>query len=556
MRGDGVAVGGRRSRRATLLLAPLAGALLLAAVTAVSAQEANGDDQLGKRVYDRWCAGCHGVDGAGEGPGAISMLPRPRDFTRAQYQIRTTASGELPTDEDILHVIDVGMPGTAMPGWEELLSRDQRLALVDYLKDFSRFFEMGPAPQPLEFGNAPSASEERIAEGQEVYQQLECWQCHGPSGRGDGSSGPTLEDARGFPIHAADLTENWNFTGGGTVADIYRRFSTGMDGTPMPTFTDVVDAGIITEDQLWSLAHYVRNLSPEERPEVREVIGAELLQDGTLPTDPTDERWAEVERYRIPMVGQVVVHPRWFAPRIDGIWVQALHDGEELALLVSWSDPSDSPDPAWVPFAERVREVMGPDTAGGTWTSDSPDRLVVQFPQALPTGMERPYFLQGDARRPTYLWTWESGGPGGREQVSRGLGTAIDQEPGAQQLQARAVHHEGQWRLLLRRPLTTPDSADDLQLPLATAVPVAFQAWDGSNGEDGAQGSISTWYFINLQEATPVTVYVAPAVALLLTGMLGMVVVSRAQRRERQSETAGEADSSHAAHPTEGDSEP
>ena len=103
----------------------------------LSAQE-SGD--LGEVTYDRWCAGCHGVDGTGNGTGAEYMLPRPRDFTRALYQIRTTASGELPTDDDIMAVIDRGMPGTTMPGWEDLLSDDEKEALVEYLKSFSRFF--------------------------------------------------------------------------------------------------------------------------------------------------------------------------------------------------------------------------------------------------------------------------------------------------------------------------------------------------------------------------------------------------------------------------------
>ena len=76
----------------------------------------------GQVVYDQWCAGCHGEDGAGEGPAANTMLPRPRDFTLALYQVRTTGSGELPTDEDILKVINDGMPGTAMPGWEDVLT--------------------------------------------------------------------------------------------------------------------------------------------------------------------------------------------------------------------------------------------------------------------------------------------------------------------------------------------------------------------------------------------------------------------------------------------------
>jgi len=523
------------NRFPAVLVAALVGPMVvLAAPGFLEGQEAEATS-AGEHVYMQWCSGCHGVSGTGDGPGAATMLPRPRDFTTAQYQIRSTASGELPTDEDILHVINVGMPGTAMPGWEDVLTTQERAALVEYLKSLSRFFGQGPAPEPIDFGRAPGSSDERLLDGAEVYQTLECWRCHGQAGRGNGESSPTLEDNGGFPIRAADLTENWRFNGGGTVEDIYRRFNTGLDGTPMPTFVDAVDAGIVTQDQLWSLAHYVRSLSPERTPEVREVIGAELLTEGELPGSPDDERWAEVERYRVPLVGQIVVGPRWFAPRVSGVWVQALHDGRELALLVSWTDPSESPDAAWTPFAQRMREVMGPDTTAGSWTPESPDRLVVQFPQQIPQGMERPYFLQGDARRPTYHWVWESTG-GAREQVGRGLGSATDQESGSQELQTTAVHQEGQWRVLFRRSLATPDSAGDLQIPTASAIPVAFQAWDGDNGEDGTQGAISTWYFINLQEATPITVYVAPAIALLLTGVLGMVAVARAQRRENHLE--------------------
>src|SRR3989454_10425394 len=58
------------------------------------------DTTKGKAVYVKWCAGCHGDGGAGDGPAAASMLPRPRNFTSGLYKIRTTASGQLPTDAD------------------------------------------------------------------------------------------------------------------------------------------------------------------------------------------------------------------------------------------------------------------------------------------------------------------------------------------------------------------------------------------------------------------------------------------------------------------------
>src|SRR5438128_12586587 len=76
------------------------------------------DTTAGKKVYVKWCAGCHGEDGKGDGPAAAYMLPRPRDFTGAVYQIRTTANGQLPTDADLMRSIDDGLFGTAMPGWK------------------------------------------------------------------------------------------------------------------------------------------------------------------------------------------------------------------------------------------------------------------------------------------------------------------------------------------------------------------------------------------------------------------------------------------------------
>ena len=500
----------------------------------LAAQETSSDDPTGKALYDRWCAGCHGTDGRGEGPGALTMLPRPRDFTRALYQVRTTGSGELPTDADILHVINVGMPGTAMPGWEDFLSSQERASLVTYLKSMSRFFNDAAQPAQLEFSNAPRVSDARVAEGAEIYEQVECSKCHGRAGRADGTSAPTQKDDSDLPIYPANLTQNWRFNGGGTVEDIYRSLRTGLDGTPMPTFSDLIDGGVITDDQLWNLAHYVRSLSPAQPPRTREVITAADVGEGELPTSPTDERWATVDRFYIPLVGQIVVKPRWFDPRVQNLWVQALHDSADVAMLVSWSDPSRSPDEDWAPFAQRIIDTMGPKDEGSTWAPGAPDQVVVQFPQTLPTGMERPYFLQGDARRPAYMWSWRSDQDRAVEIVAHGLGTGQEQPASSQQVRAEASWADGEWRVLFRRSLSTPDSAADLQLPRATVVPVAFQAWDGDNGEAGNQAAVSTWYFLALEETVPVTVFVTPFAAFLLTAVLGLVMVARAQRREKE----------------------
>src|SRR5258708_22154304 len=114
------------------------------------------DTAKGKAVYVQWCSGCHGDGGAGDGPAAATMLPRPRTFTGAVYKIRSTASGQLPTDADLIRAIDEGLPGTAMPAWKTRPSDGERRGGMAYLKTFSPFFpDTSQALAPVRFGSAP-----------------------------------------------------------------------------------------------------------------------------------------------------------------------------------------------------------------------------------------------------------------------------------------------------------------------------------------------------------------------------------------------------------------
>jgi DMSO reductase family type II enzyme heme b subunit len=499
----------------------------------VSGLIAQDGDDLGQVTYDRWCAGCHGVDGTGNGPASGYMLPRPRDFTQALYNIRTTASGALPTDEDILAIIDRGMPGTTMPGWEDLLSSNEREALVQYLKSFSRFFTPDEVPEPLEFSRATRSNADVIAEGERLFRELaDCAACHGNEGRGDGESAPTLtDDERDLPIRVADLTENWLFNGGGEVEDIYRRLLTGLDGTPMPSLADVITAGVITDEQLWAVAHYVRSLSPDDPPGITEVVRGVLFEDAPLPSSIDDEAWDDVERTYLPLVGQIIVMPRWFDPRVDGVWAQAAHDGESVAVRVTWSDPNNSPDPEWADWKSQVISLMQPKEGDPQDEGPTPDQLVIQFPMEMPEGMERPFFLKGDTRRPVYLWQWQSDRDGALEGEARGVGTEAFQSE-AQDLTVDASYADGEWQIMFTRPLVTEDEGD-LDFVTGEAIPVAFFAWDGDNGESGTRGAVSSWYFLFLEDATPATVYVYPALAMMLTAGLGFLAVGSARKRER-----------------------
>src|ERR1051326_2490268 len=70
--------------------------------------------ESGRAIYQNRCSSCQGEKGGGDGPVALYLWPRPRDLSTASYMLRTTASGELPTDEDLFRSITLGMAGTAM----------------------------------------------------------------------------------------------------------------------------------------------------------------------------------------------------------------------------------------------------------------------------------------------------------------------------------------------------------------------------------------------------------------------------------------------------------
>jgi DMSO reductase family type II enzyme heme b subunit len=503
---------------------------MLTAATAASLVAATGgasgqDLERGRAVYEKWCVECHGSDGRGDGPAATYMLPRPRDFVQARYQIRTTASGELPTDDDISRVLLRGMPGTTMPAWDNL-DEKERADVLAYVKSFSPFFEDAP-PEPMAFTGDPGGGTAALSAGSEVYDKLECWKCHGASGRGNGQSTPTLEDWRKLPIRAADLTEPWVFNGGMGVEAIHTRFLTGLDGTPMPAYSDALESGIVSDRDLWDLAHYVHSLGPGKEPTVRELIEAVRVA-GVLPKGPGDGGWAEAEAFYVPLVGQVVLKPRQFSPTVDGVWVRAFHDGSELAMLLTWNDPSRSPDPDWDEWQARLAASLYADGEEPVTERRLSDGFVVQFPPSIPEGTERPYFLMGNARHPVIVWNWESQ-TGASELRARGLGAMEALE--ANHLRGVASYDDGQWRLQLRRALDT-GGTETLAFREGTPIPVAFFAWDGSSAEDVRRGSVSGWYFIHLAEPPSPMAYAAPLIAALVTGALGLLVVARAQKRE------------------------
>ena len=208
-------------------------------------------------VYDHACAWCHGKDGRGDGPAAFSInkrrAPLPRDFTRGIFELRSTPSGQLPTEADLLRTVERGVP-RYMPSFRGLTAAERSLAVSAVQRFFPGFATAHPVP--VEIPPPTTLDADRVTRGRTAYEAAGCTACHGERGRGDGPSASDLRDDRGFPIRPADLRYPGLFKNGAAPVDVYRTLVTGLDGTPMPSYAGVFDdAGA-----LWDLVAYVGSL--------------------------------------------------------------------------------------------------------------------------------------------------------------------------------------------------------------------------------------------------------------------------------------------------------
>jgi mono/diheme cytochrome c family protein len=213
----------------------------------------------GAALYANHCATCHGDKGDGKGPRAHQLTDAPRDHSAGVYELRSTPSGSLPTDDDLFHTISHGVHGTAMPPWL-LLSEADRWALVAHLKTLSPAFADDEAPPPLEIPPPPPVTPSLLAHGNQVFRSAGCSSCHGDTGKGNGPASGALHMMNGDPARPRDLT-GIHFHRGSDTIDIYRSLLTGLDGSPMASFARVMS----TED-MWAVASYVHSLVPPYVP--------------------------------------------------------------------------------------------------------------------------------------------------------------------------------------------------------------------------------------------------------------------------------------------------
>ena len=230
--------------------------------------------QRGEQLYQRYCVGCHGEQGRGNGPAAKFLQVRPRDFTLAKYRYRSTQAGNLPLDGDLYRSLWQGLPGSSMPSWREL-PEEHLWLLVDYVKHFQE--TQGGEAKPfndeslrLAIPPMPPMAYERMDDlflrGKAVYVAMKCNNCHGTTGRADGpgwngtgKDNGGLVRPRDFAKRSEDDQPELRLRGGATPRDIYRTVFTGLDGTGMPSSQVDFEGG-------WRNAEALQRLVDEGAP--------------------------------------------------------------------------------------------------------------------------------------------------------------------------------------------------------------------------------------------------------------------------------------------------
>lgn len=539
--------GCRTGRRvAGLLLGAACALLLLPAMTVTppraaadpgSAGGAAGDE--GEAQYQRHCAVCHGKTGAGDGPAAFLLRPRPRNFRLAIHRLVSTENG-VASKQDLLRVIEEGMPGTGMPSWAHLPPA-QRDAIADHLITLGKqgvrasmlayyeeeeeevdeeelaevlAFKTNPG-KPIAIAKEPAITVEGVARGRLLFVS-QCAKCHGQDGRG--MAEPEWRSAEGFPMWSRDLLSGI-FKGGRDGESLYRRIWGGIPGTPMPAHKH------LPAEDIWAISHYVQSLS---NPITQELVRIKQERHSAarvakLPSGPTDPVWRDVAPTRVALMPLF-----WRDEFRDAVLVRAVHDGKRVAVHLQWEDATK-------------------DT-GGLRQKEFPDGAAAQFSDAP----EAPLFTMGDPKHRVNIWHWkaiwsedlkEFGNVGtvwpravtdgyyGREKgwksdgMDDGLfrpaaernnplalakrktpvedanaarfGSLTTQPPEDQNVDGKAEWVEGVWNMQFERDLASTSERDVGFVP-GEKLFCAFAIWNGSIGDRNGQKSISIWNVLEL----------------------------------------------------------
>ncbi len=406
--------------------------------------------EKGMKLYFALCATCHGGIGDGTGYGNTITIPRSRNFKSGIYKYRSTPSGQVPTDEDLVRVIKLGNPGTAMPAYGDRYSDDVYMSIVNYIKKkiAPEVFKVSPTPYVI--GDPPEVTPEIIERGRELYTNGNCEGCHGKYARGDGELGreESMKDDWGDRIYPTNLTHPWELRNFPTLQDLYRSLITGLDGTPMESYRS-----IYSDDELWSLAHYLKSVQISRT--TKKVLP--VKKESSIPKSINDATWDNAEYTDLLFQGKKSFG-KIFIPRITNVRVRAVHSGDEIAFMLEWSDKK-------------------PDKGGN---NHPPDAISISFPSVIVTS--DPWVDKGDRRSTFDVWKWNVSDDQAVEAYRKGRQETNKKHRAS--VKSRSGYSDGLYRVMFVRGLEAKHQKD-ITFSKGQYIIFAVRVNDGDNFEKG-----------------------------------------------------------------------
>jgi len=482
---------------------------------------------LGKQIYAKQCAACHGEKGLGDGEAAYLLYPKPRNFVAPKYRMVSTWE-RVATDQDLFDSITRGMPGSAMPSWGHLPA-EQRWALVYYVKSLAeKPLEIKPTKSPKADGSGgegiiqvparPPFDAAAKARALELFKEA-CASCHGPAGKGDGAE--KQFDEEGYPTRPRDLTAGV-FKGSPDPISLYRHIVAGIPGSPMPS------SDWAYGNDAWHLVNYILSLSSErqrERVEMKkfEIVAARVKE---LPDHPESGIWRQAQPVNLHLM------PLWWrTERPEELTVRALHNGKEIVFLLVWADethdhtamrPQDFRDAVAVQFSLSSEPPFfamgesGKQVNIWMWKSERqadlepafqdlekiyPNLGIDSYPNLTRSPVEQPLrnalTLESDK---SFVTGWGAGNivsdpqrkSPAEDLNAQGFGTLRARPPIDQKVDAKGLYAAGSYRVMFRRSLKATGK-NSVALSTGATVPVAFAVWNGSAGDRDGKKSVTIW---------------------------------------------------------------
>lgn len=223
----------------------------------------------------------------------------------------------------------------------------------------------------------------------------------------------------------------------------------------------------------------------QEQAQVQDVAIRVMLTEADLPVDdPFAAAWDEVDASNFHLAPQVHWPDRLLDATAKSVSVRGLHNGDRLAVLVEYQDP----------------------------TQDAADAAAVEFM----VGEQKAHFAHGQEMLqvkggPVNIWYWKNSSGKAVDMSAKGFGTLRPQKH--QDVTATGEWRDGTWRVVFSRALATENVDEDAQIVPGQWTNIAFAMWDGkvlASGEakeKGSQKAVSSWLYFRAEPPADYSVF-------------------------------------------------